>query len=71
MIQVLRVRLRPLRVMAIILFGSTIVKIFIFDLSFLDTVSRFISCVAPGLIVLAVSYLYQRYRSITLGPSSE
>lgn len=64
-------RLRPLRILAIILFGCTILKIFIYDLSFLDTVYRFISFIALGLILLAVSYLYQRYRAIIFGPSSE
>jgi uncharacterized membrane protein len=64
-------RLRPLRILAIILFGCTILKIFIYDLSFLDTLYRFTSFIALGLILLAVSYLYQRYRAIVFGPSSE
>ena len=51
------------------LFGFTILKIFIYDLSFLDTLYRIFSFVALGLILLTVSYLYQRYRAIILGPS--
>ncbi len=62
-------RTRILRLMAMVLFGVTILKIFIYDLSFLDTLYRIFSFVALGLILLAVSYLYQRYRAIILGPS--
>jgi uncharacterized membrane protein len=62
-------RSRILRHMAIILFGVTILKIFTYDLSFLDTLYRIFSFVALGLILLAVSYLYQRYRDVILGPS--
>jgi uncharacterized membrane protein len=64
-------RFRALRIMAIALFGFTILKIFAYDLSFLETVYRFISFLALGVILLAVSYLYQRYRSIITEPSAE
>lgn len=62
-------RSRAIRLMAMVLFGATILKIFIYDLSFLDTLYRIFSFVALGLILLAVSYLYQRYRAIILAPS--
>ncbi len=62
-------RTRILRHTAIVLFGFTILKIFIYDLSFLDTLYRIVSFVALGLILLAVSYLYQRYRAIIADPS--
>ncbi|HTY59708.1 MAG TPA: DUF2339 domain-containing protein, partial [Bacteroidota bacterium] len=60
-------RARPARIQAIILFGVSILKIFIYDLSFLDTLYRIFSFVGLGIILLAVSYLYQRYRGIILG----
>ncbi len=62
-------RTRTLRLIAMVLFGITILKIFTYDLSFLDTLYRIFSFVALGLILLTVSYLYQRYRAIILGPS--
>jgi len=58
---------RTVRIEAIVLFGVSILKIFIYDLSFLDTLYRTFSFVGLGVILLAVSYLYQRYRSIILG----
>jgi uncharacterized membrane protein len=55
-------RITSLRQVAILLFGITILKIFIYDLSFLETFYRIISFFALGLILLLVSYLYQRYK---------
>ena len=59
-------RFRALRIIAIILFGITILKIFIFDLSFLETLYRIISFMGLGVILLGVSYLYQKYKGIIL-----
>jgi uncharacterized membrane protein len=52
---------------AILIFGMSILKIFISDLSFLDTPYRIISFLALGLILLAVSFVYQRYRAFLFG----
>jgi hypothetical protein len=60
-------RERILRVLAIVLFGLAILKIFIYDLSFLETLYRIFSFIGLGLILLAVSYLYQKYRDVILG----
>jgi uncharacterized membrane protein len=57
-------RERTLRFLAIVLFGVAILKIFIYDLSFLETLYRIFSFMGLGLILLAVSYLYQRYRGV-------
>jgi uncharacterized membrane protein len=63
-------RARPWRVMAIALFGVAILKIFVYDLSFLGTLYRFLSFGVLGVILLATSYLYTRYRSVIFGASS-
>ena len=60
-------RERILRVLAIVLFGLAILKIFIYDLSFLETLYRIFSFIGLGLILLVVSYLYQKYRDVILG----
>jgi hypothetical protein len=59
-------RTQRLRIISIILFGVTILKIFVYDLSFLETLYRIFSFVGLGLILLATSYLYQRYKSVIL-----
>lgn len=55
-------RSKLLRVMALALLGLTIFKVFLFDLSSLDKLYRIISFIVLGLILMAVSFLYQRYR---------
>ncbi|GJQ21355.1 MAG: hypothetical protein HBSIN02_17100 [Bacteroidia bacterium] len=52
------------RYFAIGLFGLTILKIFIMDLAFLETLYRVFSFLGLGVILLAVSYAYQRYKSL-------
>jgi uncharacterized membrane protein len=61
---------KPMRYMALLLFAITILKVFIVDLSALARFYRIISFVALGIILIAVSLLYQKYREILIGPSS-
>jgi uncharacterized membrane protein len=56
-------RILSLRIIAIIIFGIAILKIFIYDLSFLETLYRIFSFIGLGLILLSVSFLYQRFKS--------
>jgi uncharacterized membrane protein len=63
-------RTRVLRIAAIVLFAVAILKIFIYDLSFLDTVYRIVSFIGLGVILLSVSYLYQRYRGLLFDSTS-
>ena len=55
-------RSKLLRVMGLALLGLTIFKVFLFDLSSLEKLYRIISFIVLGLILLSVSFLYQRYR---------
>jgi uncharacterized membrane protein len=64
MIVGVRLRNRILRVLAILLSAVSILKIFLYDLSYLDTLYRIFSFVALGFILLIVSYLYQRFKDI-------
>jgi uncharacterized membrane protein len=54
---------RPIRLLAILLFGVTILKVFLLDLSDLEKVYRIISFIGLGIILLAVSFMYQKYRN--------
>ena len=60
-------RQRGIRIASFVLFGFTILKIFIYDLSFLDTLYRIFSFIGLGVILLAVSYVYQRYKDVIFG----
>lgn len=57
-------RSQTLRFSAIFIFGISVLKIFIYDLSFLDTLYRIISFFILGVILLVVSYLYNRYKQV-------
>jgi uncharacterized membrane protein len=59
-------RTRWMRFGAIGLLGFIILKIFVYDLSFLQGPFRSMSFAGLGLILLAVSYLYSRYHSLLL-----
>jgi uncharacterized membrane protein len=53
-------RVRLLRLMALALLGLTTLKVFFWDLASLDQAYRIVSFVALGLVLLAVSYFYQK-----------
>jgi len=58
---------RAMRIVAFVLFGISILKIFIYDLSSLETLYRIFSFIALGLILLVVSYLFQRFKDLLFG----
>ena len=60
-------RRRAVRIISIGLFGISILKIFTYDLSFLDSLYRIFSFVGLGVILLAVSYVYQKYKAEIFG----
>jgi hypothetical protein len=57
-------RVRVYRFISITLFGISILKVFIFDLSFLETIYRIISFIVLGVILIFISFLYQRYKDV-------
>jgi uncharacterized membrane protein len=57
---------RGLRLIAMGLFGVTILKIFLVDLSSLETAYRIVSFIGLGAILLGVSYGYQRYKHLLM-----
>ncbi len=54
---------QPIRLLAIVLFGLTIFKVFLLDLSDLERIYRIVSFIGLGVILLAVSFIYQKYRN--------
>ncbi len=53
-----------LRIGAIVLFGITLVKLFMYDISDLNTISKTIVFVALGVLLLIISFLYNKYKHI-------
>ncbi|MBN1118222.1 MAG: DUF2339 domain-containing protein [Bacteroidales bacterium] len=53
---------KHLRISAFILVGITLVKVFFYDLDKMNTIRRAILFVSIGLLLLGISYLYNRYK---------
>ena len=54
-------RLKHLRVMAFIIFGLTLFKLFFYDIAHQSTISKTIVMISLGAVLLIVSFLYNRY----------
>jgi uncharacterized membrane protein len=55
--------LRPLRLAGFALLALAIAKVFLFDLSTLESIYRVLSFIALGLLLLAAAFAYQRIRA--------
>ncbi len=60
-------RILATRIFGILLLGATVLKVFFVDLSSLQTFYRIISFIVLGLLLLAVSYGYNRFKHIIFG----
>ncbi|MBW1297608.1 DUF2339 domain-containing protein [Aquimarina litoralis] len=57
-------KIKHMRVMAFILFGITLIKLFLYDIAHLNTISKTIVFVSLGLLLLIISFLYNKYKHI-------
>ncbi|TKC08304.1 DUF2339 domain-containing protein [Pedobacter polaris] len=57
---------KHLRIGAIILFGITLIKLFFYDISSLDTISKTIVFVSLGVLLLIISFLYNKYKHLII-----
>jgi hypothetical protein len=55
---------KHLRIGAIGLFSLTLLKLFFYDLSALDTIAKTVVFVSLGLLLLLISFLYQKYKTL-------
>lgn len=55
---------KHLRIGAIVLFGVTLIKLFFYDISHLDTIAKTIVFVSLGVLLLIISFLYIKYKHI-------
>ncbi|MBL7942571.1 MAG: DUF2339 domain-containing protein, partial [Flavobacteriales bacterium] len=51
------------RIAALVIFGAALLKLFFYDLSHLDTISKTITLVVLGILLLLVSFLYYKFRN--------
>lgn len=64
-------RLKGIRWFGLGFLGLVILKVFLFDLSSLSTPNRILSFMALGIILLAVSWLYHRYKNQIMGGNED
>ena len=62
---------RHLRIAAMALLGVTLVKLFFYDITRLDTIMKTILFLALGILMLIVSFLYNKYKSHIFGETGE
>lgn len=63
----LRLKSMPARMAAIALMGTTLLKLLIFDSARFSTLQKVISYLVLGVLLLVVSYFYQRYKGRLFG----
>lgn len=64
-------RAKHLRIMAFIIFGLTIVKLFFYDIAHQSTISKTIVMMSLGAVLLIVSFLYNKYMGKILKEEAE
>ena len=57
-------RKKHLRIGAIALFALTLIKLFFYDISQLDTIDKTIVFVSLGILLLIISFLYNKYKHL-------
>lgn len=55
---------KHLRIGAIALFAATLLKLFFYDLTDLDTISKTIIFISLGILLLIISYIYNKYKNL-------
>lgn len=63
----IRKKQKHLRLAAIALFLVTLIKLFLYDLAGAGTITKTVSFISLGVLLLVVSYLYNRYKDVLFG----
>jgi len=53
---------KHLRIFALVLFGITLAKLFLYDISNLSTISKTVVLIVLGLLLLIISFLYNKFK---------
>lgn len=64
-------KLKYLRIGAIVLFGITLIKLFAYDVSHLETIAKIIVFVSLGGLLLIISFLYNKYKHLMVDAPTE
>ena len=61
---------KHLRIGAIVLFAFTLIKLFFYDIADLDTISKTVIFVTLGVLLLIISFLYNKYKDLIFEKST-
>jgi uncharacterized membrane protein len=64
-------RKRYLRIAAIALFAATLIKLFFYDITELDTIMKTLLFLALGVLMLIISFLYNKYKNYLFGETED
>jgi uncharacterized membrane protein len=64
-------RKQYLRIAAFVLFGLVLLKLFFYDIAHLSTIAKTIVFIVLGLILLVISFLYNKYKDQIIPPNEE
>jgi len=64
-------RKRYLRIAAIALFAATLVKLFFYDITELDTIMKTVLFLSLGVLMLIISFLYNKYKNYLFGETED
>ncbi len=63
-------RKKHLRIGAILIFTVTLIKLFFYDIADLDTISKTVVFVSLGILLLIISFLYNKYKDLIFNETS-
>ena len=67
----MRYKIATLRIVSLVLFGITLLKLFIFDLRDISEAGKIISFILLGVLLLVISFMYQKLKKIILDEEAE
>jgi uncharacterized membrane protein len=62
---------KPLRITALVLFGITLMKLFVFDIRDIAPGGKIIAFILLGVLLLIISFMYQRLKKIIIDDSNK
>jgi hypothetical protein len=57
---------KPLRITALVLFGGTLIKLFLFDIQNIAPAGKIVAFILLGALLLVISFMYQRLKNIII-----
>lgn len=58
---------RVMRVLALILFSITLIKLFIFDIQEISEAGKIVAFISLGILLLVISFMYQKLKALIVG----